>query len=80
MKSTSVQACHDQLVAARHNLLVHYRYSDKERDGDYYFCGPKPVIVNICHGLLEWETPGPQVCFEFFGPREKLKKRPVSLR
>lgn len=45
------------------------------RDGDYYFCGPKPFMVNIYHELLDWGIPPMQVHFEFFGPREELQKR-----
>jgi nitric oxide dioxygenase len=46
------------------------------RDGDYYFCGPKPFMVNIYHDLLAWGIPPAQVHFEFFGPRQALE-RPV---
>ncbi len=46
------------------------------RDADYYFCGPKPFMVQVYHDLLEWGIPGSQVNFEFFGPREQLQKRP----
>lgn len=44
------------------------------RDADYYFCGPKPFMVNIYHQLLEWGIPATQVHFEFFGPRQGLEK------
>ncbi len=44
------------------------------RDGDYYFCGPKPFMVNIYHQLLQWGIPPAQVHFEFFGPRQELQK------
>ena len=40
---------------------------------DYYFCGPKPFMVNIYHELLKWGIPGSQVHFEFFGPRQELE-------
>lgn len=43
-----------------------------ERDADYYFCGPKPFMVNIYQELLQWGIPGSQVHFEFFGPKEQL--------
>lgn len=42
------------------------------RHADYYFCGPKPFMVNIYHQLLSWGIPGHQVHFEFFGPQEEL--------
>ena len=44
------------------------------RDADYYFCGPKPFMVNIYHQLLEWGIPATQVHLEFFGPRQELEK------
>lgn len=45
------------------------------RDADYYFCGPKPFMVNIYHQLLAWGIPASQVHFEFFGPRQELEKK-----
>lgn len=42
------------------------------RHADYYFCGPKPFMVNIYHELLAWGIPGNQVHFEFFGPQQEL--------
>lgn len=45
-----------------------------ERDADYYFCGPKPFMVNIYHQLLEWGIPATQVHLEFFGPRQELER------
>tara|TARA_R110000824_G_scaffold81582_4_gene205047 strand:+ start:265 stop:1485 length:1221 start_codon:yes stop_codon:yes gene_type:complete len=42
------------------------------RHADYYFCGPKPFMVNIYQDLLVWGIPASQVHFEFFGPREEL--------
>jgi nitric oxide dioxygenase len=47
------------------------------RDCDYYFCGPKPFMVNIYHQLLEWGIAPTQVHLEFFGPLQELKK-PVA--
>lgn len=44
------------------------------RDADYYFCGPKPFMVQIYHQLLTWGIPPAQVHFEFFGPRQELVK------
>jgi nitric oxide dioxygenase len=46
-----------------------------DRDADYFFCGPKPFMVNIYHQLLEWGIPATQVHLEFFGPRQELEKR-----
>lgn len=45
-----------------------------ERDGDYYFCGPKPFMVNIYRDLQKWGVPDSQVHFEFFGPRQELDR------
>ncbi|MDR3403701.1 MAG: NO-inducible flavohemoprotein [Chthoniobacter sp.] len=45
-----------------------------DRDADYYFCGPKPFMVNIYHQLLEWGIAPTQVHLEFFGPRQELAK------
>lgn len=44
------------------------------RDADYYFCGPQPFMVSIYHELLRWGIPASQVHFEFFGPRQELKR------
>lgn len=44
------------------------------RDADYYFCGPKPFMMQIYHQLLAWGIPPAQVHFEFFGPRQELEK------
>jgi nitric oxide dioxygenase len=44
------------------------------RDADYFFCGPQQFMVNIYHELLAWGIPSMQVHFEFFGPRQELKK------
>jgi nitric oxide dioxygenase len=45
-----------------------------ERDADYYFCGPKPFMVNIYQQLMEWGIPPAQVHLEFFGPRQELER------
>lgn len=45
-----------------------------DRHADYYFCGPKPFMVNIYQDLLKWGIPGNQVHFEFFGPKEELEQ------
>src|SRR5690606_17904080 len=46
-----------------------------DRDADYYFCGPKPFMVEIYHQLLGWGVPPAQVRFEFFGPRQELERK-----
>lgn len=45
-----------------------------DRDADFYFCGPKPFMVNIYQHLIEWGVPASQVHLEFFGPRQELEK------
>ena len=50
-----------------------------ERDADYFFCGPKPFMMNIYHQLLEWGIPGTQVHLEFFGPRQELEPKRSNL-
>ena len=42
-------------------------------NADFYFCGPKPFMINIYHSLLRWGTPANQVHFEFFGPRQDIE-------
>lgn len=49
------------------------------RDGDYYFCGPKPFMVNIYHQLTAWRIPASQIHFEFFGPRQELEAAPEKM-
>ena len=46
-----------------------------DRNADYYFCGPKPFMVNIYHQLLGWGIPASQVHIEFFGPRQELERK-----
>jgi nitric oxide dioxygenase len=46
-----------------------------DRNADYYFCGPKPFMVEIYHQLLGWGLPPAQVHFEFFGPRQELERK-----
>lgn len=44
-----------------------------DQDADYYFCGPKPFMVNVYQGLLSLNVNEEQMHFEFFGPREELE-------
>jgi nitric oxide dioxygenase len=39
---------------------------------DFYFCGPKPFMAGLYHGLKEWGVTDDRLHFEFFGPREGL--------
>lgn len=49
-----------------------------DSNADYYFCGPKPFMVNTYHNLLEWGIPTSQVNFEFFGPRQEIETLPAK--
>ncbi len=49
-------------------------------DADYYFCGPKPFMLGIYHGLLDWGVPESQIHFEFFGPQQDLAGGKVVAR
>ena len=42
-------------------------------NADFYFCGPKPFMVNIYHDLLAWGVPASQIHFEFFGPSQEIE-------
>lgn len=44
-----------------------------EPNADYYFCGPKPFMVNIYQGLRDWGVPAEQIHFEFFGPLQEIE-------
>lgn len=46
-------------------------------DADFYFCGPKPMMVGVYQALTGWGVPAAQMHYEFFGPAEALKKVPV---
>jgi nitric oxide dioxygenase len=52
-----------------HSLVEHHAYKS---DGEYYFCGPKPFMVDIYHHLLELGVPSKQMHYEFFGPNETM--------
>lgn len=41
-------------------------------DADYYFCGPKPFMVRLFHGLQAAGVPEQRLHFEFFGPKQDL--------
>jgi nitric oxide dioxygenase len=41
-------------------------------EADFYFCGPKPLMVGVYHGLKAWGVSDEQIHFEFFGPRQEL--------
>ncbi len=45
----------------------------KEVNSDYYFCGPKPFMINAYNNLLELGAPSGQVHFEFFGPKQEIE-------
>lgn len=41
-------------------------------DADFYFCGPKPFMTGLYHGLKRWGVDESRLRFEFFGPKEEL--------
>ncbi len=42
-------------------------------NADFYFCGPKPLLVNLYQGLFAWGVEETQLNCEFFGPAEELQ-------
>ena len=40
---------------------------------DYYFCGPKPFMLNVYRILSSMGIPSDRINFEFFGPREEIE-------
>ena len=65
------------LIVVENNISDLIESKSITRHADYYFCGPKPFMVNIYHDLLTWGIPETQVHFEFFGPKEELQQCPV---
>ena len=49
-----------------------------EPAADFYFCGPKPMMIGLYQGLLEFGAPASQVYYEFFGPAEELEPDAAS--
>ncbi len=47
-------------------------------NADYYFCGPKPFMVNTYRNLNNRGIPTSQINLEFFGPREELENMNVG--
>ena len=43
------------------------------QEADYYFCGPKPFMVNIYQYLKSKKLSESQINYEFFGPKEELE-------
>jgi nitric oxide dioxygenase len=41
-------------------------------DGEFYFCGPKPMMALVHSGLLEYGVKPEQMHYEFFGPAQEL--------
>jgi len=42
------------------------------KEAEYYFCGPKPLMAGLYHGLKTWGVDESHIHFEFFGPKEEL--------
>ena len=47
----------------------------QDKNADYYFCGPKPFMIDVYQDLLKWGIPASQVHFEFFGPLQELQTK-----
>jgi nitric oxide dioxygenase len=41
-------------------------------DAHFYFCGPKPFMSVLYHGLKDWGVSESQIHFEFFGPKQDI--------
>jgi nitric oxide dioxygenase len=46
----------------------------KDKNADFYFCGPVPFMKTVYHALKEWGVPEERIHFEFFGPMGDLTK------
>lgn len=46
--------------------------------GTFYFCGPRPFMVGLYHGLKQWQVPASRIHFEFFGPKQDLEAAPEA--
>lgn len=42
------------------------------REGDYYFCGPKPFMASVYQNLKARGVEDSRIHFEFFGPRQEI--------
>jgi nitric oxide dioxygenase len=42
------------------------------RNAEFYFCGPKPFMAGLYHGLKSWGVEDSDLHFEFFGPRQDI--------
>jgi nitric oxide dioxygenase len=42
--------------------------------GDFYFCGPKPMMAGLLNGLLAWGVEESRLHYEFFGPAQSLRE------
>lgn len=49
------------------------------RDSEYFFCGPKPFMVGLYHGLRNWGVDESNIHYEFFGPRQDILTAPEAM-
>jgi nitric oxide dioxygenase len=42
--------------------------------GDFYFCGPKPMMAGLLNGLLAWGVAESRLHYVFFGPAQSLRE------
>jgi nitric oxide dioxygenase len=42
--------------------------------GNFYFCGPRPMMAGLLNGLLAWGVEESRLHYEFFGPAQSLRE------
>jgi nitric oxide dioxygenase len=47
---------------------------------EFYFCGPRPFMAGLFHGLRSWGVDESQLHWEFFGPRQDIAAANSSMR
>jgi nitric oxide dioxygenase len=47
---------------------------DRPTAGDFYFCGPRPMMAGLLNGLLAWGVDESRLRYEFFGPAQSLRE------
>jgi len=52
--------------------LEFIRSAVKQKEAQFYFCGPVPFMKTVYHALKEWGVSEDRIHFEFFGPMGDL--------
>ena len=50
----------------------------KEPTGEFYFCGPKPMMQCVFGALTAWGVPESHLRYEFFGPAQAIREAVVA--